>query len=381
MTNWWKKVINLIITIFMLILSMFLFLVGVALPSEEYGVLYLIVFSGLSAFMAWGAVSVYRILEGKERAGKRKKTNSFNKQVLIRKNPEEVTTGNITYCKKCGKENDRNLEFCLYCGERLEISYIKNPTEIYIPAGVTKIDNFAYKGNKNLKKIHLPDSVTEIGKGAFDDSSNLKEINKQEDINNRDMNMDAQKNYDLGMEYINGSDPQKGLHYLELAAKMNHIEAQYWLGYLLSDGTKVKQDAAKGAYYLKMASDNGYTKAHFEYAVSLFNGCGVEVDEKAAIAYMRRSAQEGYTTAQDRMLALTLGLMPSSYVDPDEAELWYGKLRHMLAENTRALFEERINFVRSIKNENNGAPIETKIVGNQGILYFVGGQQGKVYRP
>ena len=49
-------------------------------------------------------------------------------------------------------------------------------TELVIPEGVTKIENFTFYGKKHLTSIQLPQSLTEIGCSAFEDCEGLKGI-------------------------------------------------------------------------------------------------------------------------------------------------------------------------------------------------------------
>lgn len=49
-------------------------------------------------------------------------------------------------------------------------------TEFTIPYGITRIDNDAFRGYKDLIKICIPDSVTSIGDNAFANCHNLRDI-------------------------------------------------------------------------------------------------------------------------------------------------------------------------------------------------------------
>ncbi len=333
-----KKVIGVIIAVIMFLFSFFLFLAGLALSSEEENPAFFIVCLIFSVFEGWGAVKVYKKISGKSE--------------------------NKIYCSKCGKSNATTQEICFFCGANLQSKNSEKAVSGAVENKTLNIDGVQAKFRENIDVINIYEA-------------------KNADKETQDK-LNAQSYFEKAMSALNGTgvpkDVDKALEYFELAANINHVEAQYWLGYLLSDGTQVKQDSIKGAHYLKMASDNGYVKAHYEYAVSLFTGCGVEKDKALGMKYARRAALEGYVVAQDKMLAFSLGLVPSPSVDPDDAEFWYRKMYPSIPVNLRALFEKRINFVRKLKEDNDGAAIQTISDGNNGVLYLVGGQSGRVYR-
>lgn len=62
-------------------------------------------------------------------------------------------------------------------GDPVDAPYMKMVKEIIIPAGVSKIENFAFEDLLNCETILLPDTVTNIGESAFWYSESLKEIN------------------------------------------------------------------------------------------------------------------------------------------------------------------------------------------------------------
>lgn len=56
------------------------------------------------------------------------------------------------YCSKCGKENNNNSNFCIYCGERLKINELKKENKINER---TKIEELEIRQNTNGNVLYI----------------------------------------------------------------------------------------------------------------------------------------------------------------------------------------------------------------------------------
>ncbi len=60
--------------------------------------------------------------------------------------------------------------------EKILVNYLGSETDITIPNGITKINNYAFSYRYSLTNIELPSSVTSIGSFAFYDCGSLTSI-------------------------------------------------------------------------------------------------------------------------------------------------------------------------------------------------------------
>ena len=68
--------------------------------------------------------------------------------------------------------------------EKILVGYVGKKKNISIPEGITKINNFAFSGYKQIKKVVIPDSVTSIGGAAFSECVGLKSLQIQKNVTN-----------------------------------------------------------------------------------------------------------------------------------------------------------------------------------------------------
>jgi len=81
-------------------------------------------------------------------------------------------------------------------------------------------------------------------------------------------------------------------------ADLGHVDAQYNLGVMYSNGLGVRQDHQEAARLFRLAADQGDASAQFNLAVRYDNGLGVLQDREAAASLFRLAADQGHTGAQ-----------------------------------------------------------------------------------
>ncbi|MCL6682641.1 SPOR domain-containing protein [Sphingomonas alba] len=112
-------------------------------------------------------------------------------------------------------------------------------------------------------------------------------------------NVDAA--FDLGQAYRLGkgvpADSSQAKHWLEVAAKKGHTDAQVSLGLLLFDSG----DRATAMTWLKRAAEKGEPRALLVVGTALFNGDGLPQDPVLGYAYVSRAAAQGLAPAKSTL--------------------------------------------------------------------------------
>lgn len=128
----------------------------------------------------------------------------------------------------------------------------------------------------------------------------------------------------LGRAFLEGTngvqkDSVKALHYIQQAADLGHVEAQFQLGLVTLEGkvAGVTQDTEKGIKYLLQAAEEQNAEAQLKMADIYFDGgFGVLADKEKAVAYLKQAADNGSSTAQFRMGEM---LLKGRTTDKDKA--------------------------------------------------------------
>ena len=115
---------------------------------------------------------------------------------------------------------------------------------------------------------------------------------------------DAHAQYKLGLRYtkIRGgaaaANPQRGVHYLALAANQNHSWAQYFLGSCYYKGTGVAKDYVQAFTWFKLAAEQGRAIAQYTVGLCFQSGQGVAKNDAAALVWFTRAADQKLASAQ-----------------------------------------------------------------------------------
>ncbi len=88
------------------------------------------------------------------------------------------------------------------------------------------------------------------------------------------------------------------LNLFEPLAEQGHIEPQYALGHMYSDGKGVTQDYEAAAKWYKLAAEQGHAKAQIALGLMYYYGIGVIQDYEAAAKWYRLAAEQGDASAQ-----------------------------------------------------------------------------------
>ena len=124
--------------------------------------------------------------------------------------------------------------------------------------------------------------------------------------------------YELGVIYLESSKSKikkKGIKLLEIASKIQNINAYATLGKMYVNGIEVKQNLKKGFILTKIASVKGHMNAQHDLGYMYCHGEGVEVDLSEAMRLWKLSATQGNQDAQ-----YELGWM---YYDGEGVEIDY----------------------------------------------------------
>lgn len=139
---------------------------------------------------------------------------------------------------------------------------------------------------------------------------------------------DATAMFSLGFMYLRGegvpTDPDKAVHWLEMAAERGLAPAQHSLALAFYEGRGVKRNTAIAANYFESAALQGLADAQYNLGVLYSRGDGVPQDFVRAKFWHEKAAEQGVSDSQ-----LALGVMyangqgvPRDYA---EAAEWFGK--------------------------------------------------------
>ena len=134
-------------------------------------------------------------------------------------------------------------------------------------------------------------------KFCFDCGANLKKNNSQPDLSDEQK---AKKEYEIGMEYYNKKDYANAIKHFEIAAKKEHPDACFRLGFIYDSSTSpnVTKDDVKAAGYYKVAATHGDMYAQYNLGLMYDNGRGVNKDVKEAARLYKLAADQGHASSQ-----------------------------------------------------------------------------------
>ncbi len=154
-------------------------------------------------------------------------------------------------------------------------------------------------------------SVT-VNAGGGDE---CKEWNSDKEISERAIADDAEAQYQLGINYLNGGkiiphqNPKKGLAWIRKAADQNNVDALRTLGILYANGKVVPSDYGRAFKFLTRAAQEGDAKSQRILARMHLEEKFNQVDAVKAEKWMTAAAEAGDLEAQtDLGLALVQGI-------------------------------------------------------------------------
>jgi TPR repeat protein len=111
---------------------------------------------------------------------------------------------------------------------------------------------------------------------------------------------DANAALQVGMNYISGgkrTNFKEAAKWLELAARRDNTDAQYYLGMSLLTGQGVIQDYRAGFFWVDKAAHKGHPEAQLSLGKMYRRGTGVEVDRALAYMWFNLAAAQGIPDA------------------------------------------------------------------------------------
>lgn len=121
-----------------------------------------------------------------------------------------------------------------------------------------------------------------------------------------------------------GEEDEVAVQWFRVAADGGLAEAQYNLGFMLSQGRGGARDDGQAAAWFRRAADQDFPAAQFNLGSFYASGRGVQRDDATAAAWFERAAEQGLAPAQHN-----LGLMyeygRGVPMDRERALAWYGK--------------------------------------------------------
>lgn len=139
--------------------------------------------------------------------------------------------------------------------------------------------------------------------------------------------MTPQELFELALSYYNGTDniPQDYLKAYDLfleAAEAGHIEAQSYVGRMLSLGEGIQKNYEEAVKWLKLAAEAGDADAQNRLGVRFERGQGVDQDYIEAARLFQLSAEQGHDKAMVNLAVL--------YKEGNGVEQDYQKALHLL---------------------------------------------------
>lgn len=131
--------------------------------------------------------------------------------------------------------------------------------------------------------------------------------------------------YYLGLMLREGTgveaDPEAAFNWFLAAAEQQYAPAQYELSRAYSRGQGVEGSAAEALNWLTRAAENGHVEAQFFLARALDTGQGAPQNRAEATAWLTRAAEAGYAPAK-RSLGRRYLLGDGAEANPQEALRW-----------------------------------------------------------
>lgn len=137
---------------------------------------------------------------------------------------------------------------------------------------------------------------------------------------------DARAAFLLGSRFAErgGEEDEAAVQWFRIAAADGLAEAQYNLGFMLSQGRGVARDDEQAARWFRRAADQDFPEAQFNLGSFYASGRGVKRDDGTAAAWFQRAAEHGLAPAQHN-LGLIYEYGRGVPVDRDRALAWYTK--------------------------------------------------------
>jgi len=86
--------------------------------------------------------------------------------------------------------------------------------------------------------------------------------------------------------------------FVEMKAKAENPEVQYWIGQCYWRGCGIKQNAAEAVRWLKLAAEQGHVMAQRDMGYTYARGEGVTEDLEEATKWYKLAAEQGEVFAQ-----------------------------------------------------------------------------------
>lgn len=114
----------------------------------------------------------------------------------------------------------------------------------------------------------------------------------------------AVADYGAGMRAYQRKEYQTAFIELMPAARAGHIDAQYMIGVMYSDGEGVPIDMATAMEWFSKAARLGHAAAMYELAKGYLEGNGLPRDDKKGLKLLRRAARSGSAAAQMQLAVM-----------------------------------------------------------------------------
>lgn len=117
-----------------------------------------------------------------------------------------------------------------------------------------------------------------------------------------DRRIPAEKLYELGWQYANGSgvqkDDTKAVYYYRLSAEKGYATAQYTLAFCYEEGTGIMKDMNQAFHYYNLAAQQKDKNAQYALALCYTYGKGTKQDDNQAFTNCKLAADQGHDSAQ-----------------------------------------------------------------------------------
>ena len=113
-------------------------------------------------------------------------------------------------------------------------------------------------------------------------------------------------------------DDVQGFHYLSLAAKLGHVDADYLRAVMINSGRALSGSEEDAVQMFKKHADEGNAEAAFRYGLALFDGYVVERNLENAVKYLKQAVSGGIENA-----IFPLASASQESGDIENATTWY----------------------------------------------------------
>lgn len=113
----------------------------------------------------------------------------------------------------------------------------------------------------------------------------------ESDINN------LESIFELGRLHYEIRNFNKAFYWLKKSAHDNHIESQYYLGYIFTSGEKIDPDVGNGIKYFTMAAKNGHLESQYQLS-RMYGGYYKDFkNEEECVKWCLKAAKAGHQAA------------------------------------------------------------------------------------